>query len=182
MSGAALCSYFVLDSGCNLGYIIAQPDPTRGALREASQVVGTGTVLPAGHAAGARRPLVPAGCQVETPKRTVREAAFRLFPLTYTASRTARRATLDPAGSQRKLRAHRCWLFDMSKHHPLRHGRTCCGHPRLWNRTVTKAWMPGPGPGMTMERQLCHPVAASAETRTQNRRCGRMGCPAGCFI
>ena len=50
----------------------------------------------------------------------MREAAFRLFPLTYTASRTARRATLDPAGSQRKLRAHRCWLFDMKDQHSTR--------------------------------------------------------------
>src|SRR4051794_36469081 len=54
---AAQCSHFVLDFTLTLGYIVAQPDPTRGALREASQVVGTGTVLPAGHAAGARRPL-----------------------------------------------------------------------------------------------------------------------------
>src|SRR4051794_6049155 len=54
---AARCSYFVLDRGGNLDYIIAQPDPTRGALREASHGVGAGTVLSAGHAAGARRPL-----------------------------------------------------------------------------------------------------------------------------
>src|SRR6478736_9257470 len=52
-----VCSHFVLDRWLNLGYIIAQPDPTRGALREASHSVGSGTVLSAGHAAGARRPL-----------------------------------------------------------------------------------------------------------------------------
>ena len=47
------------------------------------------------------------------PKRTVREEASWLFLTHHTASRAAPRATLDdPQGSQRKLRAHRGWLFD----------------------------------------------------------------------
>jgi riboflavin biosynthesis pyrimidine reductase len=47
------------------------------------------------------------------PKRTVREETVWLFLTPTTASRAAQRATLDlTTGSQRKLRAHRCWLFD----------------------------------------------------------------------
>jgi len=51
------CSHFVLDRVLKLSYIVVHPRPTRGALREASQVSGRGAGLPAGHAAGEQEAL-----------------------------------------------------------------------------------------------------------------------------
>src|SRR6478736_8981454 len=113
-----VCSHFVLDRCCNLGYIIAQPDPTRGALREASHGVGAGTVLSAGHAAGARRPLA-ALCWSKFKR--LKEPCARsssALPSFTQASRAARRASLNHL----QLRASqpwatRCWLFDRDDDH-----------------------------------------------------------------
>ncbi len=71
--------------------------------------MGAGTVLrQASHPWARRRPTL-GSVQLVRLKRTVRDEQFgsRLSP--QTSSRAATRATLDhPAGSQRKLRAHRC--------------------------------------------------------------------------
>ncbi len=115
---AMICSYFVLDRRGNLGYIIAQPDPTRGALREASQVVGTGTVLPAGHAAGGRRPL--AALRWSKSQRLKEPCVTSSSALTFITRQRAglpdAPPSISPSGSQLTLRAPRCWLFDMEFH------------------------------------------------------------------
>ena len=92
--------------------------PTRGAL-EAFAAEGTGTVPQLASQAGWREALGSLVLdQVSTPKSTVREVPSGSSIKPSPSSRAATRATLDhPEGSQRKLRAHRCWLFDITTDH-----------------------------------------------------------------
>src|SRR5688572_28654735 len=52
------------------------------------------------------------------------------------------RSAMLVSGSSKSNRSTRISI------HPNRHGRTCCGHPRL---TAVKTWMPGTSPGMTVK-------------------------------
>jgi hypothetical protein len=87
----------------------------RGARSRGVAATGPGAVLQQPRTLAGRRPLVPAGCQVSTPKRTACEAPSGSSTHTIASSRAATRATLDHRqGSQRKLRAPRCWICDIS--------------------------------------------------------------------
>ena len=103
------CSYFVLDSGCKLSYIMAQIGSDEGRARGVA-VTGAGTVPQLASHAGWREALGSHVLdQVSTPKSTVREVPSGSSIKPSPSSRAATRATLDPPeGSQRKLRAHRC--------------------------------------------------------------------------
>jgi hypothetical protein len=87
----------------------------RGARSRGVAATGPGAVLQQPRTLAGRRPLVPAGCQVSTPKRTACEAPSGSSTHPIASSRAATRATLDHRqGSQRKLRAPRRWLCDIS--------------------------------------------------------------------
>ncbi len=102
------------------------------------------------------------------PKRTVREEASWLFLDLHTASRAAQRATLDPpSGSQRKLRAHRGWLFDthlprQALSHALLRMRverakdetgTTKRRARIWQTSVAREYLPT---GEVNQRSILH--------------------------
>jgi hypothetical protein len=100
--------------------------PVRGALAR-RRSVGAGTVPPPGSQSGDRGwpTLAPPGGPL---KQTVRDEQFGSSIFHASSSRAAHRATLDHSpGSQRKLRAHRCWLFDRS----LLPVRSICSAKRL---------------------------------------------------
>ena len=109
------CSCFVLGSGIRLGYIIAHPCPTRGALREALLGVGAGS----GPAFRSTQPVAREALgslvlvQVETPKNPACEAP-----------------SLDPSGTApHGVRASRCWLFDRSHLPKLVQNGACLPSP-----------------------------------------------------
>ena len=143
-----LCSHFVLDSTRMLSYIIAHPGLTGGALARrrkceagSGPAAGLASLLAGGpwclRAAKSKRLKAP---------RAKRHPGSSISP--YLIEPGCRRATLDhPQGSQRKLRAPRCWLCDItqqsararqtcvmasqpSRHSP-RHCWPCASHPRL---------------------------------------------------
>jgi len=157
--GRVRCSHFVLDSQYKLSYIVVHPRLTRGALaRRRSEE------------AGAVPPQVSQTCDRGWPilacpgplKQTAHDEQFgSSFPPS-AASRIARRATLDPSsGSQRKLRAPRCWLFDIRR-------SPASARPRHGRHQVELGDLVPPGLGGPPHRLVHHPldIAGARSSRT----------------